>query len=311
MLNRTAILQRYAWLHNSEPKNVIMGDDLDAALATLLYLKHNPNAKLVGFYVDYKTIFYSENLDIKDLADVIYIDLDIYHVRCRSLGHHILRHRKSDDLVAFHNSCNLCAFKNLTCNDFKNKYPLGTVHFLLWLYKENLSANEFCEQLVWLADSAYILGQSHKYRRNMKNWLYREMPFDALQTSFIAIDTLDFEQKMQVLQQKMHENGFEQGRGQAVSQHLQLNGYQCQPPKNTKKEDIAAYFEKLFDFLIKITDWQPKIEQFDIKKMKNMDFYRNSKKIDANFDLNAFLKDKKVFSYVFPYKNEINYTCFK
>ena len=325
MLNCTAILQTYAWLHNNEPKNVIMGDDLDAALATLLYLKHNPNARLVGFYADYTTIFYSETLDITDLADVIYIDLDIYHTKCRSLGHHIIRHKKKDDLANFHNSCNLCELKNLTCNDFKTKYPLGTVHFLLWLYKENLPKNEFAEQIIWLADSAYINGMSEQYkldkntqalkkvksyRENVDNWLENEMPFEVLQNTFTKVDTKEFEEKMQILQQKMLENGFKKGYGQSVSQHLQLSGYQCQPPKNANAEEITAYFEKLFSFLIKITNWQPKNVQFDLKNLKNLKLNRKTATIDKDFDLNEFLSDKKVFSYVFPFANTVNYTCF-
>lgn len=300
MLDKNAILKTYPWLHNSEPKNVIMGDDLDAALATLLYLKHNPNAKLVGFYVDYKTIFYDKNMDIKALADAIYIDLDIYHEKCRSLGHHILKHKAADNLKGFHNSCNICALENRSCENFTQKYPLGTVHFLMWLYDEKTPENDLAQALIWSADSTYINAQN--YSENVKNWL-NTMDF---KTVFEAISTEKFEQKVSILQNKMLENGFQKGKFQSKSRYLSLSGFQLQAefPKNT---------HKVFDFIKNTTDWQIPENQsdIDINNMNRIDFDRKSEAINEDFDLNEFLSNKKVFSYVFPFADKINYTIFK
>ena len=182
MIDRASIFARYRWLKpHAEPIRVVMGDDLDAALSTALYLAHHPNACVVGVYHKYTTVHYSSDLNWHKVLDAVWLDLDIYHGECKSLGHHIVRLERRDHLPGFANSFNLNdLFPKSIQSRFKEKYPLGTIHFLMWLYGVEIPETKDADLLVWLADSAYINAQAKAWRKNWKrgsnelDWVERD-----------------------------------------------------------------------------------------------------------------------------------------
>jgi len=307
---RENILRKYSWLKDNEEKYVIMGDDLDAGLATTLFLKHNPNAKLIGIYNNYKTIFYNNIFDKQELSDCIYLDLDIYYEKCRSLGHHILRYDQKNILKGFENSCNLNELENRSIsNNFKLKYPLGTIHFLIWLYEENILDINYTEQLIWLADSSFINGQSHKFRDNVRNWITNLMHYPIFLEHFNKIDTEDFENKIEQLQKIMIEKGFQKGSGQVKSRHLSLTGFQCQPISNINDLEINKYINYLLKFICDVTKWKFKDSQINLGNLNKIEGNRKSANISFfNKSLDEFLITNNVFSYVFPFRDNINWT---
>jgi hypothetical protein len=311
-MNRLQILQKYPWIRDDAPKNVIMGDDLDAALSTILYLRKNPNATLVGIYTGYKKIFFQENLSKIDLVNCIYVDLDIYHPPCRSIGHHIVRMDESNVLEGFQQSCNVNELENRSLTRFfTKKYPLATIHFLLWLYNEEIPKTEYAESLIWLADSSFINGQSHKFQQNVGSWVTDLMNSWYVQKGFNKIDSLEFEEKIAEIQAKMEQLGFNKGKGQVTSKHLGLSGFQCQPKGDETPQQMTEYIHQLFRFVSEITDWSLQSPQIDIQNMTLRTGTRKSGSISevlGEGGLDAFLKEKKVFSYVFPFKDSINYT---
>ncbi len=318
MKTQQNIITQYPFLKTNEPENIIMGDDIDAALSTFLYLSQNPSAKLIGIYHQYQKIYFNSNLIyLQELRNCVYIDLDICHQKCRSLGHHIVRLNAKNILKGFENSCNLNEIMGFSVeNNFSKKYPLATIHFLLWLYQININdislATQWTKYLIWLADSTFINGQKHRFPKNVKQWL-EVFPVPILLESFEELDTAIFEEKMEELQQILLQKNFQKGEGQVKSNHKKLTGFQCQPPKNADAKQLHIYIQKIFECIKELTHWTIKPEQICTENMDFFSFKRQSGKIETllkEIDLDDFLVKNKVFSYVFPFKDRINYTHF-
>lgn len=311
MMNREAIRKHHPWLQHSAAETVIMGDDLDAALSSYFYLVKNPAARLVGIYTGYTTLFYNASLSTADLERSVYIDLDINHPSCRSVGHHIVRINGDDKLTGLQNSCNPNEVVGRSvAHRFTEKYPLGTIHFLLWLCDEPIPTTYHAEQLIWLADSAFINGQQHRFRKNVERWIHAEMPHLSLLQTPDRIDTVQFEIEMEQLQQKLTSLGFQKGSGQIKSRHKQLTGFQCQP-NDVTTQGISRYIVKIFDMIASITGWKIAPQQLDVTQLKAITGQRRNDSLTnilKKTSLDSFLSTKNVFSYAIPFKNNINYT---
>lgn len=305
-----------------------MGDDLDAALSTVLYLHTHPDARLVGLYRDYTTVHHAADLSWEEVLDAVWLDLDIYHPRCRSLGHHIVRLTSGDDLPGFATSCNLNELVGRCVErDFTQKYPLGTIHFLMWLYALDVPDTPLAEPLIWLADSAYINGQSESlrarrdpmtgkwygkrcsgFRWNVGRWLYRQMPLPSLQDGFQRIDRRAFEERVAELQEVLKQAGFRRGGGQRASRHLGLFGYQCQPPRGV---EVAGYVRRLLRFVAEQTGWTFAPRQISpLDELAAVSGRRGKASVDQirPVSLESFLREHRVFSFVFQYRGEMNFT---
>jgi hypothetical protein len=309
-VERSKLFQKYSWLKDNEVKHVIVGDDLDAFLALILYLQHNPNAHVVGIYTQYKKIFYDNSLSLNDLKKAVYIDLDVYSKNCRSLGHHIIRQNNFNVLENFENNCNLNEIVGRSVQkDFFRKYPLGTIHFLMWLYETKTPLLPYSEALIWLADSTFINAQ--KYENNVKDWIDTIFNYPPFQESFKNCNTLFFEEQIFDLQQIMLKKGFQKGNGQATSSHKKLTGFQCQPKGNESTKEIKDYMLKIIDFVQEMTEWRILSHQIFLNDLICIEGKRNSGKIEhylQNISLDDFLKQENIFSFVFPFKDNINFT---
>lgn len=303
---------------------MVIGDDLDAALSAVLFLNRHPNAKLIGIYSQYTTVYYSAACGWEDVLDAVWLDLDIYHAACRSLGHHIVRLNTRDKLPGFANSLNLNDLwgKALEKN-FDEKYPLGTIHFLMWLYRQEIPNAANADLLLWLADSAYINAQANAFRKrwrdgnaewseragfkwNVKSWLYGAIQVKSLQRTFEQVDTLAFEERMGEFQAKMDAHGFSQGEGQVASHHLKLSGYQCQP-----EGDVGEYVLALLEFCARETSWGYAPQQVEgLTWLQAKSGTRASEKVERvrEHGLADWLERQRVFSYVFTHFDTINYT---
>ncbi len=257
-----------------------MGDDLDAALSTVLLLSLNPNLLLIGIYNTYKEIYYynSKNTSFTKLIDsekIIWLDLDIYHHTCKSLGHHIVRFNSGNLLKGFKNSCNPNELQgHSVTNRFTEKYPLGTIHFLMWLFGLEIPEKKYADKLIWLADSAFINAQSHRFRKNAGYWLKNIFPVPSLATSFEKeIETKNFENEMVELHAIMKDYGFKKGNGQVRSKHIKLSGFQCQP------DYIPGDVIRLLLFVSEITGWKFNKNQIKLDRLTKKTGSRFSKNI--------------------------------
>ncbi len=325
MINKASLYAKHSWLQpNGDALNLVIGDDLDAALSAVSFLQQHPNAKIIGVYAKYQTVYYSNACAWADVLNAGWLDLDVYHAASKSLGHHIVRLNAREKLVGFISSLNLNDLwgKSLEKN-FDEKYPLGTIHFLMWLYEQETPNVPEADLLLWLADSAYINAQANAFRKrwshgnaewvarqgfkwNVKSWLHGAIQVKSLQHTFEQVDTLAFEERMRAFQEKLSAQGFAQGDGQVASHHLKLFGYQCQPVG-----DIGAYVLRLLEFCSQHTGW--KFSPHQVEPLKQLQS-KSGKRVSENLarvraqGLANFLQTQNVFSFVFTHFDTINYT---
>lgn len=305
-MNKNELFKKYLLLNPSNQKKyLVIGDDIDSYLSASIFLKYNPNTEIIGFYEKYKTLFIIEEYK-KYIKDTLWIDLDIYNKFCNSLGHHIIRNTLSDRLTGIENSCNFNEMRGIYCGNFNRKYPLGTIHFLISIYNEDYQINTEKELLIWLADSTYINGQSHRYRNNVEEWINNFLLHEGLKNTFRDIDSEDFENRMLNFYTILKSKNFKQGKGQVVSRHLQLGGFQFQCTFSDKQ-----YFDNICDFINKITDW-PNISKYvnrnEIVKFEGIRKSAKMSKVLNGNSLDDFLNQNNIFSYVIPNTGIINYT---
>lgn len=309
MLDRDLIKDKYPWLFPTKPQYFIIGDDLDAIMSATLLMSINPNFILAGVYVGYEKIYFSDDLTNEQLLnDCIFIDLDINHSSCRSFGHHIVRFNETNKLKGFSNSCNLNELvgDRSVRTGFIWKCPINTLMCLMWLFEKDYP-NLASEALFWLGDSCFINGQ--KYKENMEDWVYNIMTYEPFISTFKKLDTIEFEKLIQKVQDFLRKNGFNQGHGQIISNHLKLTGFQCQPNEN---EDITFWLERMIRTVCKITKWKINKNQLKIYNLKSITGERYYK-VEVNnirIPFDEYLEEKNIFSHVFLNSHYLNYTSF-
>ena len=291
-----------------EIEGMIIGNDLDSLLsATLLKTKFGWN--IVGIY-DYSNLWCSKGIeDFKRKIlerKFVAIDLDIYHPSVPSIGHHILEFDYSDILPYHCLSLNPNFIRGINLKNFRRKYPLGTVHFLTWLFDIDVLSSDG-EMLIWLADSSYINGQNHRFKSNVRDWINNYLSSDFLVNSVKKIDTKEFENELQrniiSVLRKVKICGSD---GQVQSRHNLIRGFQCQwYDPNDEREDI----EKVMDFICRKMSWEKPALPKSFNRIKGMRKTYNIAHIKSNYgSFDKFLEDEAVFSYVMNFRNKINYT---
>ncbi len=298
MFNRTDILARYPWL-TQRSRHMIIGNDLDALLSAQ-FLQHMLGWRVAGFY-NYTTLYHDPAIDPHGC---VWIDLDIYDTGIASLGHHILRTTPADRVVAHRTSVNPNLLRGIDQTDFTHKYPLGTIHFLLWLHEARIRNRRGALLLVWLADSAWINAQH--YRANVREWLAEWLPQPDLAATFEQTNTVDFEAEMQTqVLQRLASAELAPGNVQNVSEHLGLGGYQCA----WDKPDDLDKVRRVTDLIERTLGWKRLIFPREFKMLTGK---RSSAKladvIQRHGSFDKFLADERVFSYVIPNKDRVNYT---
>jgi hypothetical protein len=299
MFDRIAVLTNYAWLKQlNQP--MIVGNDLDALLSAQ-FLQDELGWTVAGFY-NYATLYHDPAVDPRDC---VWVDLDIYQPFIGSIGHHILKTSPGDVVPDHQLTLNPNLLRGVDQTDFKHKYPLGTIHFLLWLHDRPVRGARACSLLLWLADSAWINAQ--RYRANVQTWLFDWLPVPELIGTFDQTQTGDFEEEMrdQVLAKL---DIAELGEGDSVqrrSRHLNLGGHQCvwdRPDELVKVRRVTDLIERRFGWR------QPAFP----REYRAVEGRRHSARLPAllqkHGSLDGFLAAEKVFSYVIPNKDRINYT---
>lgn len=320
-MHRPTVLAQFPWLApHAAPVDVVMGDDLDAALSAVLFLQTHPQARIVGIYSQYTTVVFAAALAWETVLQGVWLDLDIAQPGVKSVGHHIVRFGPEEELPGQAQHCNVNNLAGRAHANFSEKYPLGTVHFLMWLYDVPMPKGD-AGLLLWLADSAYINAQA-QYERyvnkawkkvpgygwNVDRWLTAEMPVPSLAHALPFVDSERFENRMAEFQAQLSAHGFPPGWGQTRTLRRQLSGYQCQP----RPTALAADTARLLDFVARTVGWRSAPAQ--VAQLDQLTERRSGTRHLCALDevravgLAHFLAQKQVFSYVFQNLKKMNYT---
>lgn len=301
-LSRDDLREEYPFLEDSD-RAMVVGSDIDALLSAV-FLHEELGWEVAGFYTDFENVYYT---DEDTIQDAVWIDLDVNHPSLRSVGHHILRTRLKDELPGLRHSLNLNEVRGVYKRNFTRKYPLGTIHFLLWFY----GIDEFTplqEAFLLSADSTWINAQ--QYTDNVTDWIENCLSSPWLVDAIEDVQTKEFEQRIdQEIYPRIETTGFSRGRssGRTQSSHLNLNGWQCSFVDPTT--DKVA---NLVDLIGQIMDW----DTFDIPT--DMQVERGSRQSttyseirDQYGNIDTFLNETTTFSFAIPstYNGvSINYT---
>ena len=303
-------LDKYINLENV--KGLIIGNDLDALLSACL-LKSKFGWDIAGIY-DYQSLWYNSELSKEDFLknlksqQYIAIDLDIYRNYLPSIGHHILSLHEDDILPQHENTINPNLIHDITHEKFKQKYPLGTVHFLMWMLDEYPSFTRLGELLLWLADSTFINAQSHRFSENVNYWVNEYVPNRILVKGLAEVDLLSFEEEIEsIVFPVLKKTGLARGKGQVRSKHKRLQGYQCQwaNPNESRKN-----IDSLLDIIENNTEWKKSELPINFKSIEgNRYSYRFTEKENKQSGfLRKFIGERKAFSYVITNRFLLNYT---
>ncbi len=279
---------------------MIIGNDLDALLSAQ-FLTQYLGWQVAGFY-NYTTLYHNPTIDPRAC---VWVDLDIHHPDIASIGHHILKTSPADRILGHRSSVNPNLLRGIDESDFTHKYPLGTIHFLLWLHDVRVKNTRACTLLLWLADSTWINAQY--YRANVQTWLTQWLPVPELINTLEQTNTGEFEEDMrdQVLTAL---DLAELGEGDGIqrrSKFLNLGGHQC---VWAKPEDLIKV-RRLTDLIARRFGWKrikfPREFRALVGKRQSVPLPDLLGK-HGSFD--QFLVNEKVFSYVIPNRDRVNYT---
>lgn len=299
MFDRIDILTRYAWLMQPN-QPMIIGNDLDALLSAQ-FLHDTLGWTVAGFY-NYTTLYHDPKIDPLDCT---WVDLDIHHPLVGSIGHHILK-VSADDAVPDHQlTVNPNLLRGVDQTDFTHKYPLGTIHFLLWLHDRRVPKKRVATLWLWLADSAWINAQH--YRRNVEEWLQQWLPVPELIATFDQTNTGDFEEEMrdQVLSVIDIAELADDDNVQRRSKFLNLGGHQCvwnKPEELIKVRRVTDLIERKLGW--KRPEFPEQWAAIEGKRQSG----RLPDLIQRHGSFDAFLANERVFSYVIPKRDRVNYT---
>ncbi|MCG2715829.1 MAG: hypothetical protein L6422_06030 [Candidatus Marinimicrobia bacterium] len=298
----------YPFSHPDKIKGMIIGNDLDSLLSASL-LKKLFDWDVVAIY-DYRSLWYDADCSFKEnllSGNYVAVDLDIYHSNIPSLGHHVLEISTDDSLEKHRLSLNPNFIRGISCQNFRKKYPLGTIHFLLWLFEVPLTHDG--EYLCWLADSSFINGQSHRFKSNVKEWVCDYFQYEPFIETLTMIDMREFEKQLTGrIIIPLRELGLESRSGQVRSRFNSICGFQYQWSDPEQERKII---QRLAKFIQKVTGWKnPRFpSSYGIRKgiRKTYPVQRIN---DQYKNLDHFLVENAVFSYALPYRDRINFTSF-
>lgn len=287
-------------------EGMILGNDLDSLLSAA-YLHRRFGWPVVGVYCGYSRLWFvgdAGDFRKKLLAGkLVAVDLDICLGTVPSLGHHIIQLDATEELPGHSHTLNPNVLaKRTVAQGFHRKYPLATIHLLLWIFQENDLAQR-AAPLVWLADSAFVNAQH--YRENVEDWVRDILPLPAFEAVLPALQTAAFEQDLQekllapLAQNTLCKPAVYSGYR---SKHLGLNGFQAQF-EHPNDPRIPALLQRVADW--PLLPFPARFGGYFHGKRSNMAV---SALRATGMPFDAWLEQNDVFSYAFVFRNKMNYT---
>ncbi len=168
-IDYSALLLKYPWVIDRE-QSCILSPDSDGLLCGLL-MSYYLGWRIRGFY-DGKVLVVEEGVRAKEC---IFLDMEIYRQNIRSIGQHMVMYDKHDLPPSWENFNNCIGANNLRNYDFKNdfkvKYPFGTVHVLLSILGQSrtISISKSAVSPLLYTDGTFK--NQFNYPENCLSWL--------------------------------------------------------------------------------------------------------------------------------------------
>lgn len=170
-INYSAIIERSPWII-ARNQSCILSPDVDGLLCGLL-MSSFLNWKIVGFY-DGKNLLIGNNVSPKN---AIFLDMEILRKDIKSIGHHLNVHNINALPDGYEDAIRSCINPNLIrkfdrSHSFAKKYPLGTIHLLMYVL-ENHQSNLVDVKKEGLASLFFADGVwkvLFKYTANVIDW---------------------------------------------------------------------------------------------------------------------------------------------
>lgn len=296
---RSDIIERFPWAvqHNIR---MVIGTDLDALLSAA-FMHHHFEWEPVGVY-DLQTIYAADGVSNSELKDAVWLDLDIAREEIKSIGHHVLQNKRNEVFEGHRLSLNPNLLRGMSVQQFPRKYPLATIHFVMWVTGQSAPGTPDDQYLFWLPDSCWITAQfEERFLPNVRDWITHWMPHPFLLETFERCQTESYEVGMaDFLQRTAGRMALRPGRGQTKSRWRKLGGYQFR--YKPLLEGVQA--QAALNVLAEVTGW------------KVMTFPKNFRTIQGvknrhQTDLSNFIEREEIFSYVIPNPGVINFTSFE
>jgi hypothetical protein len=171
-INYPDVVRCYPWIIKRNQK-CILSPDSDGLLCGLFLSKYL-GWKIVGYY-DGKVLLLKNGVSTRD-TDCVFIDMEIYRPYVKSVGHHMVlwnRRTKPDNWDLYYRHClQLNNLREYDGNqDFRLKYPLATIHFLIGVLGTQISLlfpQTAIAPLFFVDGTFKVL---YSYPENVLNWL--------------------------------------------------------------------------------------------------------------------------------------------
>lgn len=171
-LNYPDLLARYPWIVQRN-KKCILSPDSDGLLSALFMSKYL-GWKVIGYY-DGKVMLLKDGESTQN-EDVIFLDMEIYRPHVKSVGHHMVLINKNRVPNTWSNHDNCLQPNNLRNydgkHDFRLKYPLATIHFLLGIIGTQYEIDIPTSAIAPLFFTDGTFNVLYSYPENVLNWLH-------------------------------------------------------------------------------------------------------------------------------------------
>lgn len=170
-INYEEIILKCPWIV-SKGQNAILSPDMDGFLCGLL-MSHYLSWNIIGFY-DGKFLLLKKGFSTENS---VFLDMEILREGIYSIGHHMNAHNFNDLPVDYNKSMSNCINPNYIrkfdrAHDFSKKYPLGTIHLLMYIletkYPNLVKIKKEGLAPLFFADGVWKI--LFKYTTNVLNW---------------------------------------------------------------------------------------------------------------------------------------------
>lgn len=168
-LNYEELLQKHPWVLERD-LDCILSPDSDGLLCGL-FMSHHLGWKIRGFY-NGNVLLVEKGFDPKKC---IFLDMEIYRSGVRSIGQHMVMYDKKDLPTEWKAFSQCISANNLRDfdfkNDFKSKYPLGTIHLLAAIVGQRHKIQILKSSISSLLYTDGTFKNQFNYPENVLGWL--------------------------------------------------------------------------------------------------------------------------------------------